>query len=106
MFNAAKDALSSRAAQAWANNLISRYGKVEDLKIDSRNKTVDLTCQLEGEATPITVRIVNYVLEQEDGRTFIRATGFNCSRPWLQHVLSDHGVAHRIELPTWAIGLL
>jgi hypothetical protein len=106
MFNAAKDALSSRAAQAWANNLISRYGKVEELKIDSRSKTVDLTCQLEGEATPITVRIVNYVLEQEGERTFIRATGFNCSRPWLQHVLSDHGVAHRIELPTWAIGLL
>jgi hypothetical protein len=106
MFNAAKDALSSRAAQAWANNLISRYGKVEDLKIDSRNKTVELTCQLEGETSPITVRIENYLLEQQGERTFIRATGFSCSRPWLQHVLTDHGTEHRVELPVWAIGLL
>jgi hypothetical protein len=106
MFHAAKDALTSRAAQAWANNLIARYGTVQELKIDSRHKTVEVTCQLEGESTPITIRIESYVLEIEGNRKFIRATGFSCTRPWLQHFLTDFGSRQRIELPSWAAATL
>ena len=106
MFNAAKDNLTSRAAQAWANHLIARYGQVRDLKIDSRHKTVEVTCLLEGEPTPITIRIENYVVETERDKKFIRATGFSCSRPWLQSLLKDHGQRQRIELPAWAAAAL
>lgn len=106
MLNAAKDILSSRAAQAWANNLISAYGQVEELKIDSRRKTVEVTCQLDGEATPITVRIEDYLLEREGDQTYFRAGRFSCSRRWLQQALTDHASEHRIALPTWAAGLL
>lgn len=106
MFNAAKDALASRGAQTWANTLIARYGQVQELKIDSRLKTVAVTCLLEGEATPITVRIENYVVETERDKKYIRATGFSCTRPWLQNVLMDYGPKQRIELPSWAAAAL
>ena len=106
MLNATKDVLSSRAAQAWVNNLISPYGQVDELKIDSRQKAVEVTCQLDGELTPITVRIDDYLLEREGDRTFFRASRFSCSRRWLQQVLMDHAREHRIELPAWAAGLL
>ena len=106
MFNAAKDALTSRSAQVWANNLIARYGKVQALKIDSRLKTLEVTCLLEGEPSPITVRIENYVVETEGSKKFIHATGFSCTRPWLQNVLTDHGYRQRIELPPWAAAAL
>jgi hypothetical protein len=106
MFHAAKDALASRAAQAWANKLIARYGRVQSLRIDSRRKTVEVSCLLEGEATPISIRIENYVLETELGKTFMRATGFHCTRPWLHKFLSDYGHRQRIELPPWAAAAL
>jgi hypothetical protein len=106
MFNAAKDALASRAAQVWANHLIARYGKVQDLKIDSRRKTVEVCCLLEGEPTPITVRIENYTVETEREKTFIRATVFHCTRPWLQNFLRDFGHRQRVELPPWAVAAL
>ena len=106
MFNAAKDALTSRSAQVWANNLIARYGKVQALKIDSRLKTLEVTCLLDGESTPITVRIENYVVETEGAKKFIPAPGFSCTRPWLQNVLTDHGSRQRIELPPWAAAAL
>ncbi len=106
MFAAAKDAMTSRAAQTWANDFISRYGKVQELKIDSRRKTLEVSCQLEGEATPITVKIGNYVIETEGAKRFLRASGFSCSRPWLQNVLEDHGPKQRIELPPWAAAAL
>ncbi len=102
MFNAAKDALASRAARTWANNLIARYGKVQDLKIDSRRKTVEVSCLLDGESSPITIRVENYVVETERDKKFIRATGFSCTRPWLQNLLTDFGHRQRVELPPWA----
>jgi hypothetical protein len=106
MFTAAKDALASRAAQIWANKLIARYGKVEGLRIDSRRKTVEVSCLLEGEATSITIRIENYVVETELGKRFMRATDFRCTRPWLQKFLTDFGHQRRIELPPWAAAVL
>ena len=106
MFNAAKDALASRGAQTWANALIARYGQVQALKIDSRLKMIEVTCLLEGEATPITIKVENYVIESEGEKRFLRATGFVCTRPWLQNVLMDFGTRQRIELPHWAVAAL
>ena len=106
MFNAAKDALASQAAQVWANNLIARYGKVQDLKIDSRRKTMEVSCLLDGELTPITIKIESYVVEIEPDKKFLRATDFSCTRPWLQNLLRDFGPRQRIELPPWAAAAL
>jgi hypothetical protein len=106
MFNAAKDALASQAAKAWANTLIARYGKVQDLKIDSRRKTVEVSCLLDGEPSPITIKIENYTVETEGDKKFIRATNFSCTRPWLQNLLADFGPRQRIELPPWAVAVL
>ena len=106
MFNAAKDILTSGAAQVWANKLIARYGRVQNVKIDSRRKTMEVSCLLEGELTPITIRIENYVVEIEQDKTYLRATGFSCTRPWLQKLLMDFGHRHRVELPPWGAAAL
>ena len=106
MFAAAKDALTSRAAQTWANNLIARYGKVQDVKIDSRAKTLEVSCLLDGESTPITITIESYTVETDRDKKFLRATGFTCTRPWLQKVLTDFGPRQRVELPAWAAAAL
>ena len=106
MFTAAKDAIASRAAMTWANHLIGRYGKVRDLRIDSRARTLEVSCLLEGESSPITVRIENYTIETERDKKYLRATAFNCSRPWLQNFLTDFSHDRRIELPPWAAAAL
>ena len=106
MFTATKDILASKAAQTWANTLIARYGKVQDVKIDSRGKTLVVSCLLDGEPTPITIKIENYTVETVQEKKFLRATGFSCSRPWLQNFLMDFGPKQRIELPPWAAAVL
>jgi len=102
MFNAAKDAIASRAALTWANKVIARYGVVQDVRIDSKSKTLEVSCLLEGEPTPIAIKIENYVDESERDKKFIRANKFSCTRPWLQKLLADFGPRQRIELPAWA----
>jgi hypothetical protein len=106
MFNAAKYALTSRAAQAWANSLIARYGRVQDVKIDSKRKTLEVSFLLNGEASPIMVKVEDYAVETEGELTFVRATKFTSTRQWLQNFLTDHGHRRRIQLPPWAAGAL
>lgn len=79
---------------------------MQNLEIDSRRKTITVTCQLEGEPTPVTLKILNYVVETDGAKKFIRATGFSCTRPWLQNVLDDFGRQRRFELPPWAAAAL
>ncbi|MEO7414895.1 MAG: hypothetical protein ABIZ81_16245 [Opitutaceae bacterium] len=106
MFNAAKDALASRAAQSFLNDRMSRYGKVERLKIDSERKQMEVVCVLEGEQSPITVRVGNYVVLSEGSKRFLQVSKCTCSRPWLQRLLNDFAEDRRVELPAWAAAAL
>ena len=106
MLNSVKDTLTSRAALAYINTRIARYGKVEQLKIDSDAKTVDIACQLDGERDLLKVRIEGYEIEVVDDKKFLRVTSFTCPRPWLHHLLEDYGRNHCIELPAWAAAVL
>ena len=106
MFKAAKDAMTSRAVQIYVNRQIERYGEVQTLKIDSRGKTVEVTCLLHGEPKPITIKVENYQMDSSGDKTFFQATDITCTRPWLQNLLTDFAKSRRIELPKWAEGIL
>jgi hypothetical protein len=62
MFKAAKDAMTSRAAQVYVNNRIARYGEVQTLRINSREKTMEVSCLLHGESDPITIKVETITL--------------------------------------------
>jgi hypothetical protein len=106
MFSAAKDLMSSKAARAYANNLISRYGSVEDLSIDSKRRRIDVKVSLNGEVSPIGVTIEKYQLVQDAGKTFVEVVDSSCTRPWLQSVMRDHLHGRRFEVPGWAAAAL
>jgi hypothetical protein len=106
MFNAAKDTMTSRAAQIFVNSKISRYGEVQKLKIDSRQKTVEVSCLLHGELSPINIKVENYTVEATGTKKFFQATDISCTRPWLQNLLADFAKNRRVELPGWAEGVL
>lgn len=106
MFKAAKDAMTSKAALHFFNKEMARYGRLLDLSIDSRNRTVDVSCLLVGEAEPITIHVENYTIVPDAGKNYLQASGFTCNRLWLENLLTDHGQSRRIELPSWASSFL
>jgi hypothetical protein len=106
MFNAAKDAFTSKAAQTYINQRIARYGQVQTLRIDSRTKTMELICQLDGEAAPIAVRVQKYVVREVDGKKYVSVASCACSRPWLQNLLNDLAVGLEVPVPSWAAAAL
>jgi hypothetical protein len=106
MFHAAKDALASEAARRYFNNLIARYGKVEELRIDSRNQTMKIVCLLEGEAQPITIHVDDYAILTVDSKKMLQIGTCRCSRPWVESLLVDFVRGRTIELPGWAAAAL
>lgn len=106
MFSAAKDLMTSKAAKAYANNFIARYGRVNELQIDSKRNRIDVTCELNGEVSPIGVTIEKYRVETEGGKKFIQVIDSSCTRPWLQAVMRDHLHGRKFEVPPWAASAL
>lgn len=106
VFSAAKDLMTSKAAKAYANNLISRYGRVAELEIDSKRHRIDVRCELNGEVSSIGVTIEKYLVETANGKTFITVLDSSATRPWLQAVMRDHLHGRRFELPPWAASAL
>jgi hypothetical protein len=102
VIHAAKDMISSKAAKAWLNNFIARYGEVREFKIDSKRKRIDLSCILNGETEPVRVTIIKYEVEDEGEKTFFKVIDSSATRPWLQAVMRDHLHGQRFELPKWA----
>jgi hypothetical protein len=106
MFSAAKDAMTGAAARKFVNDRIARYGSVTNLRLDSKTRSIEVTCDLQGEVSPVTVRIGRYEIEESGGKKFFRAMNFSCSRPWLERALEDFVVGRRFELPGWASAAL
>ncbi|HYP17575.1 MAG TPA: hypothetical protein VEQ65_10215 [Opitutus sp.] len=106
MFSAARDAIAGKAAQTFINQRIARYGEVRTLRLDSRNKTGEVVCQLHGEAEPITVRVEHYELHERDGQMFVKIGRCSANRVWLQNLLTDFGREREIPVPPWAASAL
>ena len=106
MFHAAKDAVSSKAAQAYLNKLIARYGEVEALKIDSRARSVDLTLRLQGEPSLITARIGHYAVHNTGETYAVEVSDCTCSRAWVETLVQDFVTGRRFALPAWAAAAL
>lgn len=106
MFHAARDAVTSKAAQTFVNQRIARYGEVRSLRIDSRTKQVDVVCQLIGERDSISVRIDRYEVHDAGGGKVLRVERCTASRPWLQNLLNDLARGRDIPVPSWAASAL
>lgn len=106
MFTAAKDLMTSKAAKAYANNFIARYGEVEELSIDSKRGRIDTRVRLNGEVNSIGVTIERYQIVEANGKKYLEVFDSTATRPWLQAVMRDHLHGRRIELPGWAASAL
>lgn len=106
MFSAAKDAIAGKAAQAFLNQRIARYGEVRTLRLDSKSKSGEVVVVLHGEPEPISIRVERYELHERDGQMFVKLGRCACNRVWLQNLLTDFGQDREVPVPPWAASAL
>ena len=106
-----KDRLISARIKQELNIQFARYGKVLDVKLNTREQRVQLSLSLKGEPEPITVNIGKYSLIKENGQLWLtvdRQT-IETSREWLSLVLQDQVGRQRLPIPqkyAWVVEFL
>ena len=106
-----KDRLISERIKQELNTRIARYGEVLDVKLNTRERSVQLSIKLKGESEPITVNIGKYELIKEDTKLWLGVDSQNiqASREWVTLLLQDQAGRHRLPIPqkyAWAVEFL
>ena len=106
-----KDRLISERIKQELNTHLARYGEVLDLKLNTRERSVQLSIKLKGEPDPTTVNIGKYELIKEDTKLWLTfdSQSIEASREWLTLLLQDQAGRHRLPVPqkyAWAVEFL
>lgn len=100
MFTSIKDSLSSTAAKSLLASRLDRYGKLTELRIRSREKTISAEVILEGEDVPVTIVIERYRVTGKSGEYVLTLERVTASRAWLQNLLDDLVVGKPMPVPS------
>ena len=106
-----KDRLISARIKQELNLQIARYGQVLDLKLNTREQSVQLSISLKGEPDPVTVNIGKYSLIKENDQLWLTVDSrtIEASREWLTLVLQDQAGRQRLPIPqkyAWLVEFL
>ncbi|HVR35160.1 MAG TPA: hypothetical protein VMS21_04845 [Methylomirabilota bacterium] len=83
LFSSLKDRVVEPLARRKINEQLDGIGELTRFELDSSRHSLTVELLLKGESTPIMVRVLNYELSTEEGRTFIRVGSVEASREWL-----------------------
>ena len=99
MFGGIKDSLTSSAAKSMLASRLDRYGKLTELQIRSREKTIVLELLLEGEEIPLGIQVERYRTTGKSGDYALVVEQVSATRPWLQNLLQDLLVEKPMPVP-------
>jgi hypothetical protein len=102
MFGGIKDSLASSAAKAMLAGRIERYGRLLDLRIRSREKTIGAVLMLAGESEEVRIEVTRYRVVASGGEHTLVIEGIATSREWLQLLLEDFLLGQPIPVPSVA----
>ena len=102
MFGGFKDSLASSAAKAMLAGRIERYGRLLDLRIRSREKTIGAVLMLAGESEEVRSEVTRYRVVASGGEHTLVIEGIATSREWLQLLLEDFLLGKPIPVPSVA----
>jgi hypothetical protein len=103
-----KDATVAFTARVAVNTQLRGIGKVTELSIDTKSKSVRLRVELAGEQEPIEVHVTRYRLSNDGAEAEVRLTieEATASREWLTIVLQEFVIGQSFAVPEKAQSLL
>ncbi len=106
MLHSLKDSVAAGTARRYANQLVARYGTIEKLTLDSRQRRMEIIALLHGETVPVTLVVDRYTVERDANGAQVRIESCQCSRPWLQALLEDYARGKPFKIPAWAAAVI
>ena len=94
-----KDSTGSALIERGLQNLIAPYGRMLNLRIDSRNNSIQCELLLKGESSPIQISINRYELTNDDSGTCVVIHEASASREWMTTLLSQFVLGRKVRVP-------
>lgn len=99
-FSDAKDRMIESVALPMLNNAwLKPFGRATSLKIDSTNKTAEISLELNGEQTPLSIHVKDYELLNEPNGIFVVLKSVTTSREWMTAMAREYLVGRRLPVP-------
>ncbi len=103
MFGGLKDSLTSSAAKSLLASRITRYAKLDELRIRSRERTIYAELVLEGESEAVKIEVGRYRIVAKGGENVMIVETVRASRPWMHNLLQDLLVGRELPVPGVAL---
>lgn len=82
---------------------LDRYGKLTELNLRSREKTIHAELLLEGETEPVILRVERYRIIRQGSDFALVIESVTASRVWLENLLQDLLVDKPLPVPPVAL---
>ena len=99
---AGKEGALEAAVKAFLNREFEKFGSINSLRLDSKQKTITAELALKGETSPLTVHVESYRIEEKDGVTYLTVQSARASREWVSAALDQFLVGRPIKVPAVA----
>lgn len=106
-FSDSKDRMLASFALPMLNNAwLKPYGQATALKLNSTDKSLEITLQLKGESEPLRIEVQEYKVVEDGEKTSLIIERLTTSREWMTELARNFLIGKRLELPAEAAGML
>lgn len=96
----AKDSLFVMVVKPHAQEYLGDAGTIQDIRLDSMAKTIEVTVILQGEANPLVAKITSYSITKSGDYALFSIQKWECrSHPWLHTLGQRFSPTAEIPLP-------
>ena len=99
---AANQYTGSAVPKMIINRFIEDYGKVVDLDIDNKSKTITAAILLNGESDSMRVTIAEYEVIRADSSSSVVVQNASSDRAWVDALLKNYVIGKSWEIPKMA----
>lgn len=96
----AKDSLLCMVVKPHVQEYLGDAGTVQDIRLDSMAKTIEVTVSLQGDANPLVAKITSYSIAESGDYALFSVQQWECrSHPWLHSLGQRFSPTAEIPLP-------
>lgn len=99
LLNSIKDTASSFIGEKILINQLEKYGRVNDFKIDSKNKKFKLNITLKGETDPLEILIDKYEIINQNDYDILKISKISTSKEWMNILIEEMIKEKEIKIP-------
>jgi hypothetical protein len=95
-----------KTLKSLINFKLKKAGRMLDLKIDPKTRSITMETLLLGETEPISIKVVGYEINQLENKNILKFEEINTSKTWLNILLNELIPDKELEISNKTLNIL